>query len=287
MLNINAPAKLNLYLKVLSKRSDGYHEIKTLFERIDLCDTITVKLTDKNHVIRCNDPRVPTDKQGLIGRTVARFVEAAGYGSYFDINISKKIPVAAGLGGGSSDAAAVLKGLNEITEKPLKKEKLIEIGRELGADLPFFINDYSFAYGKGRGDEIERGETSIEIAHILVNPPFEIHTGDIYSKVSAFSLTNTKGIDKMFNAFLKENDINAIAENICNDLQPIVLQEFSLLQKVFVELKKAGAKGTLLSGSGPAIFGIFDKDVIKKAKKYLKTVFPLKEQWEVYDVYTY
>ncbi|MFH1837347.1 MAG: 4-(cytidine 5'-diphospho)-2-C-methyl-D-erythritol kinase [Candidatus Omnitrophota bacterium] len=286
MLTIDAPAKLNLYLKILSKREDGYHEIKTLFEKIDLCDTVTVDIGLENS-IRCDLPKVPTGKESLIGKCVRRFSETAKIKERFNIGINKKIPIAAGLGGGSSDAAAVLKGLNEITQEPLTIEQLIEIGKELGADIPFFLTEYSFGFGKGKGERIEKGETEVEMAHILLNPPYEVCTADIYSKVSAFNLTNTEGIDRMFNTFLKENDITSIAENICNDLQTIVLQEIPPLEKAFKELIRAGAKGVLLSGSGPTVFGIFEKSGVKRAKEQLEKIFTPKDKWRIFEAHTY
>ncbi|MDP8259356.1 MAG: 4-(cytidine 5'-diphospho)-2-C-methyl-D-erythritol kinase [Candidatus Aadella gelida] len=286
MITINASAKLNLCLKVISKRTDGYHNIETLFERIDLSDTITVGFGDEVDKVQCDNPEIPLGGDRLVGRCIKKFRERAGCKAPFDISIVKRIPVSAGLGGGSSDAAAVLKGLNELTGQLLQTEELIEIGRELGADIPFFITGHSFAFGTGRGDEIEKAEAHMEIAHILINPPFGTCTEDIYRGVSAFSLTNTKGIDKMFNVFLKENDINAIAENIYNDLQPIALQENPSLQKAFDEIKASGAKGVLLSGSGPTVFGIFDKKTVKSAKKRLETIFPQEQGWGVYETYT-
>ncbi|MBU1083794.1 MAG: 4-(cytidine 5'-diphospho)-2-C-methyl-D-erythritol kinase [Candidatus Omnitrophota bacterium] len=287
MLTINAPAKLNLYLKVLSEMTDGYHGIETLFERIDLCDKISIGIKNNSrNIVWCSDKNIPSGPQSLMGKCISLFKKASGCEKFFEIRIEKHIPVSAGLGGGSSDAAAVLKGLNSITNNPLSKKDLITIGKGLGADIPFFLHDHSFAFGRGRGDEIEPASATAKIAHILVNPPFGVSTKHIYDRVKALTLTNTKGVDKMFNVFLEKKDINAMAKNICNDLQPIALKEFPLLEKVFAEIREAGAKGVLLSGSGPTVFGIFDRAKIKKAKIYLEKIFRSRERWGVYETYT-
>jgi 4-diphosphocytidyl-2-C-methyl-D-erythritol kinase len=276
-----APAKINLYLKVLSKRGDGYHEIETLFERISLSDRVTIELAAGPTTIACDDPRVPTGPKSLMGRAVQLFGEKTGKDLRFKISLEKNIPIGAGLGGGSSDAAAVLKGMNELAGFPLEKEALLRLAGALGADVPFFMTDSRFAYGKGRGDIVERVETPMEIWQVLVTPPFEVSTKDVYSKVSAFSLTNHMGVDRIFTAFFGKSNISAIAENLCNDLQAVTLRDFPVLGRVFSALEKEGARGVLLSGSGPTVFGIFEHEKAEKAGEKLRDVFPERENWKV------
>jgi 4-diphosphocytidyl-2-C-methyl-D-erythritol kinase len=277
-----APAKINLYLKVIQQRDDGYHEIETLFERISLFDRISIE-TDQDHTtITCDEPRVPTGEGSLLSRAVEVFRKRLKRDLNFRIVLEKNIPVAAGLGGGSSDTAALLKGLNRISGFPLGKQELLDISRDLGADIPFFIDDCRFAFGKGRGDIIQKVDTSLDIWHVLVTPPFEVSTRDVYGKAPAFNLTSDRGVDRMFTAFLSGNNVNALANNLCNDLQAIVLRDFPVLEEVFLKLRKAGAKGVLLSGSGPTVFGIFDHKRVMNAADSLRLTFPKRGNWRVY-----
>jgi len=282
-----APAKVNLYLKVIRRRDDGYHEIETLFERISLSDSISVETDRDRTTISCNEPHVPTGKESLLGRTCEAFKQRLGEDLHFRIALDKNIPVAAGLGGGSSDASALLRGLNRITGSPLGEEALLSISRDLGADIPFFTGNYRFALGKGRGDIVREVDTKLDIWHVLVTPPFEISTKDIYDKVPAFSLTYNRGVDRMFSAFLGENDIDGLAGNLCNDLQAIVLRDFPILERVLFELEKAGAKGVLLSGSRPTVFGIFERKETAGAAERIRSVFPKEEGWRFHVARTY
>ncbi len=286
-MKITAPAKINLYLNVLCERDDGFHEIETLFERISICDEISVEFAQGTTRITCSDPGIPTGEGSLLDNIVRAFNEKTSKKASFTIDLKKNIPVAAGLGGGSSDAASLLRGLNELSGYPLEDKELMTIGQSLGADIAFFLTDCRFAIGRRRGDVLETLESQLEIGHILVNPPFEVSTKEVYNNISAFTLTKKKGVDRMFTAFLKDRDLGGLAENLHNDLQTLVLRDFPVLEKVFSELKKAGSKGSLLSGSGPTVFGIFEGDKIGEAAEKLKKVFPAPEGWQVLVARTY
>ncbi len=284
---INAPAKINLYLKVLSKRDDGFHQIETLFERVSLFDRISVEPSERSTQITCDNSSVPTDENSLLGKVVRDFMDKTGIKKHFKVSVEKHIPISAGLGGGSSDAAALLKGLNELEGHPLEEDNLTEIGGKIGSDVPFFLSNSSFAYGKERGERITRVDSRLNLHHILINPPFEISTKDVYGRVSAFSLTKSRPVDKMFTSFLNNNNIKGITENLHNDLQHVVLRDFPRLEKVFSELRKAGAEGVLLSGSGPTVFGIFTSGTTAiEAGKELEKIFPEGEGWKVFVVKT-
>lgn len=286
-MELTAPAKINLYLKVLSKRDDGYHDIVTLFERVSLFDRIFLELSDFPTSIHCENPAVPTGEGSLMKRVVSLFCREAGKDIKFNVKLEKNIPISAGLGGGSSDAAALLKGMNELAGNPLGEEALFRISGQLGADVPFFLAESSFAYGRGRGDIIQSVESSLKLCHVLVSPPFEVSTRDVYEGLSAFGLTKDRGVDTMFTAFLDKGNISGLSENLCNDLQAVTLRNFPILEKVFSELKKEGAKGVLLSGSGPTVFGIFDCEEVEKAAESIRGTFPEEENWRVFTARTY
>jgi 4-diphosphocytidyl-2-C-methyl-D-erythritol kinase len=282
-----APAKINLYLKVLSKRDDGYHEIETLFERISIFDELSIEPSKDSTLITCDDPRVPTDEGSLLGRTVKAFKRAIKEELNYKINLKKNIPIAAGLGGGSSDSASLLKGMNELAGFPLTEGELYNIASGLGADIPFFVSGKSFAYGRGRGDIIQGIESPLKMWHVLVAPPLEVPTKDIYKGLSAFSLTNNKGIDRIFTAFLNKADVSGIMENLYNDLQTVTLQDFPTVKDIFSALEKEGAGGVLLSGSGPVVFGIFSHEEAIRAADSLRQTFPDEENWKIFIANTY
>lgn len=288
-MEITAPAKVNLYLRVIRERTDGYHDIETLFERISIFDKINIETAPGGRVeITCDDPSVPVGDGSLMASTVAYFRERAGTDAGLVISLEKNIPVGAGLGGGSSDAAALLTGLNAAAGSLLGKGDLLEIARRLGADVPFFLHDCSFGTGRGRGDEVEDVDIPITIWHVLVNPPFEVSTKDIYNRVSAFGLTNGGAVDRIISAFPESEGVETLAKNLHNDLQAIVLQEFPNLEKVFSELKTRGAAGTLLSGSGPTVFGIFtEEDKAVRAAEELGQTFLATAGWRIYTACTY
>lgn len=285
-MEFTAPAKINLYLKVLSRREDGYDEIETLFERVSLYDRISAELAESGTTISCGDPRVPTGEGSLLRKVINEFNRETGKTFCFKVVVEKNIPLSAGLGGGSSDAAALLKALNGITGSPLDDEALLGIARRLGADVPFFLSEASFAFGKGRGDIINEVRTPLKMWHVVVNPPFEISTQAAYGKLPPFTLTKDKGVDRMFTAFLNEKRVEGIAENLHNDLQQIALRDFPVLKQVLSELKRLGAKGALLSGSGPSVFGIFDQEKAEAAKDTLLEVFPAEKNWKIWAVHT-
>jgi 4-diphosphocytidyl-2-C-methyl-D-erythritol kinase len=282
-----APAKVNLYLEVRRRREDGYHDIETVFERVSIFDEVSIAPACGSTTIKCDDPSIPTGEKSLMARAVSVFKEKSGVREHFSIGLKKNIPVSAGMGGGSSDTATILGGLNRITGSPLSPDTLAAIGGSLGADIPFFLSGSSFAYGTGRGDMVYPLSGRPEIWHVIVNPPFGVPTKDVYGKLSAFSLTKERSVDKIFSAFLRKNDIEGIAGNLRNDLQIIVLQEFPVLKQVFSALTEAGAKGVLLSGSGPTVFGIFDSETAKKAADDLGRVFRQEEGWRIFAVKTY
>jgi 4-diphosphocytidyl-2-C-methyl-D-erythritol kinase len=145
----------------------------------------------------------------------------------------------------------------------------------------------SFGLGTGRGDIVKECGPLPEIWHVLVTPPFEVSTGSVYGKVPPFALTNDMPVDRILSAFLSENDIKSVAENLHNDLQDIVLRDFPILEQVFSGLRKAGAKGMLLSGSGPTVYGIFDRDRTEKAFEMMSDMFPSEKGWKVHIAHTY
>jgi len=287
-MDFTAPAKLNLFLKVLGKRQDGYHDIETIFERISLSDTISVDKATGPTVITCDDAAIPVGESSLTGMAVSRFKKAYPGAGDFRIHIRKRIPVGAGLGGGSSDTATVIKALNAISGSPLGEDVLLRIGSSLGADVPFFLKDIQFGYGTEKGDAVKTIKTELKFSHILINPGIHISTEMIYKRYNiGFGLTNTCQVDKMVSAFLSKGAENELVKNLHNDLQIIVLRDFPVVKKALTILEEAGARGVLMSGSGPTVFGIFDPDAVEGSFDSIKSRINSDKAWKAFLAHTY
>jgi 4-diphosphocytidyl-2-C-methyl-D-erythritol kinase len=255
-IHVRSPAKLNLVLDVLGKRPDGYHELRTIFERIDLSDRMTLTSRNDGSVrIVCADPQVPKDIRNLAFQAAELLQTECGIRKGVTITIDKRIPVAAGLAGGSSNAAAVLLGLNRLWDLKLGQSKLVALGARLGSDVAFFIYGVSFALGEGRGEKIRPILRGPKLWHVLVTPRFKMLTKEVFSRVK-LRLTNKKDNVNILLPLLRKNPAPGIGQALANDLEPAILS----LRPDFVRLKKklldAGACGVCFSGSGPSIFAL-------------------------------
>jgi len=291
-----APAKLNLYLKVLRKRPDGYHDIETLFERIDIFDTITVAPIGNTITIECDNPSVPTGKDSICYRAAELLQERLltlrrekGKGIF--IRIEKKIPIAAGLGGGSSDAASVLKALNRLWGLDLGKKELMNLGSSLGADVPFFLSDASFAIGRGIGDEIKPIRDGKLLWQVVICPNIEILSKDIYaaySKEHSLTLTTGGGVDTILPPVSDICEIAFLKKLLHNDLESVVLSRESIIKDIKDRLAEIGGGNTLVSGSGPSVFGLFSsrKEAVKAMQDCLKE-FSHSNEWHAFVTRTF
>ncbi len=280
-----APAKVNLYLRVLGRHSDGYHDIETVFEKIALFDRIILNpLRNGSVKIFCDSPNVPTGKQSLIRKTVDILRKEKGISKGAEIKVFKKIPIAAGLGGGSSDAASILKGLKRLWGVSLSQRRLAELGKKLGADVPFFLRNYSFASGRGRGDVIKKLGWKKKFWHLIVNPPVKLLSKDVY-----MSLGKTEKIraGTVFPRIFRRK--NGIYPYFSNDLEKAVFQKAPLVHRLKKALIEIGAEYSLVSGSGPSVFSLFEKrkEAIR-AKKLLVKHFPAAKRrgWRFFTVST-
>ena len=187
-----SPAKLNLFLRVIKKRPDGYHTIVTLFERINLCDSIRLTPIPKNSVrIICEHPHVPRGRKNLACQAAELLRQQYHIKTGVEIHIQKNIPVAAGLAGGSSNAATALRGLNQMWGLNLPRRKLMAYGRQLGSDVPFFLQDCSWALGTGRGDLIRPLNVPSKLWHILVIPRVKMYSREVFTRFN-LQLTKTR-----------------------------------------------------------------------------------------------
>ncbi len=283
-LTLKSPAKINLYLDVLHKRPDGYHEIRTLFERIDLCDTLTFHKTKTDSIISltATSNRVPLDKKNLASRAAEVLLKKRGKGPGVHIHLEKRIPVAAGLGGGSSNAATTLLGVNQLFGLGLSRKELTRIGRKLGSDVPFFLLESPFALGKGRGDQVQPVRSSLKITHLIVNNKVMVSTREVYKRLN-FALTRSGPGVKILKHFVETGDRSAVKEGCFNALENPAITYCPDIVQVKDLLKRYGLEG-VLSGSGGSLFAFVKS--LDQAKAVRKAILS-KQDWDVFICRTY
>ena len=264
-MKILSPAKINLFLQILGKRPDGYHDLITLMCCIGLYDTVSLTFNVKDITVSCDHPDVPEDETNLAYGAARLFFKKVKKNDGVTIFIKKKIPVAAGLGGGSSNAAAVFLGLNRYYGYPIPTDELISIGLSLGADVPFFIFQKP-AIASGIGEKLEAYQNLKNLKILLVFPGFSISTADVYKKLN-LGLTKC---EKKLKSFLLNKQRFDPRYHLCNDLEAVTASEYPVIKTVKEALLNQGALGALMTGSGSTIFGLFsDSNAASKASHAL------------------
>ena len=249
-LHLESPAKVNLRLEILKRREDGYHELRTILQKISLHDTLHFFLKKEKGVsITTDHPKLPVGKDNLVFRAAQSVLKVSGYKGGIHIEIEKRIPLGAGLGGGSSNAATTLKAMNQLLKSNLSKKELMEMGLEIGADVPFFFLEGA-AIGLGIGEQLKKKELPI-LWYVLIYPNFEVSTRWAYQN---FVLTNQQ-FHFNLHKFLRTPE--GISRILLNHLEEVVSEKYpqiSIMKKI---LLSAGALGSLMTGSGPTVFGLF------------------------------
>lgn len=271
-----APAKINIVLRVLGRRANGYHDLLMLNEKLELCDEIEIqcrsvevsKCLSAEDIIKisCDDKNVPCDKTNLCFKAAEIILnELSADLNTLHIHITKRIPVAAGLGGGSSDAAAVLKGLNELLDLNWPREKLSELGVKLGADVPFFLYDGP-AICEGIGDKITALNKLPNMWILLINPNFPVSTKWVYEefdKIASLQLTQKEQDDRSLTRNFK--GLEDVARVVHNDLELVTVKKYPEIEQIKKLLVKNGAVRSWMSGSGPTVVGMFDSEGARDA----------------------
>jgi len=260
-MRILSPAKINLFLHIVGKRADGYHDLVTLMCCVGLYDTISLDFSAKEISVACTHPSVPQDHTNLACRAAKLFLDQTNRKGGVGITIEKQIPIGAGLGGGSSNAATVMLGLNRFYGQPLSRETLIRLGMAIGADVPFFI-DQKPAIATGVGEILEPYSGLEPYTVVVVFPGFSVSTAEMFK---SFNLGLTKDIEKTKIPRLKNKGFD-IQRHLCNDFEKIAVAKYPEIGAIKNVLLKHGAKGALMSGSGSAVFGLFrDREEAGKA----------------------
>jgi 4-diphosphocytidyl-2-C-methyl-D-erythritol kinase len=254
LLHLRAPAKINWFLSVLGKRDDGYHDIKSLMQCIRLYDDLLFHHADTVEVI--SDVDIPLE-DNLIYKAASLIQRYTSCREGVKIILRKNIPVSAGLGGGSSNAAYTLLGLNMLWDLGLSKRELCTIGLEIGSDVPFFLNGSS-ALVEGRGEKVTPLNISSPMVFLLVKPPVSVSTAWAYKNMK--KLTKTPVDIKLFCQALKKKDFACLSSMLKNDLERVVVKKYPVVSKVKEKLLEKGAFISAMSGSGPTAFGVFESN---------------------------
>ncbi len=261
VLRLRSFAKLNLGLEVLGLRDDGYHELRTLFQTIDLHDDITLRRRESGLGVSCDHPLVPCDGTNLALRAAEELRRHAGLSCGVEITIKKRIPVGGGLGGGSSNAASVLLGLDRLWGLGLPSESLQLLARRLGADVPFFLLGGT-ALGLARGDEVYPLRRQIRAHVLVVDPGISVSTARVFARLDQ-SLTPRGNSNSIFYFVSRELEGRGAFRLLRNDLEAAALDEAPALReqagRIRAALEAAGARLSALSGSGASYFGLFDE----------------------------
>jgi len=251
-MKILSPAKINLFLQVTGKRPDGYHELFSLMCCVSLYDVISLHFGTEKIEIESSHPLLPLDETNLAYQAAAVFLKALNVKEGVKIGIQKTIPIAAGLGGGSSNAASVLSGLNQHYGYPFSPDRLVAFGLTLGADVPFLLFQKP-ALASGVGEKLEAYRQPLPYWVVIINPGFRISTAEVFQNLN---LRLTKCKKKNTKPFLKKTVYNE-SLHLCNDLEAVTVSRFPVIKSVKEQLMQQGAMGALMSGSGPTVFGLF------------------------------
>ena len=275
-MKIKAYGKVNISLDVVGKREDGYHLLSMIMQNIDLYDEIEVEKQECGIILECNKSYVPVDNRNLAYKAAEIFKERYDIVDGVKINIEKNIPVSAGLAGGSTDAAAVLKVMNKLFNVNATEEELMELGLKLGADIPYCIHGGT-ALCEGIGEIITPIKPFRDKIVVLVKPAFGVSTKEVYKNFNLEKVKQHPKTAEIINA-IENDDLNFVASNMKNLLENVTLRKHKILIKIKEEMNACGAINSMMSGSGPTFFAFFD-DMLKaqrcfeKMKKKYSDVF--------------
>ncbi len=287
-IELTAPAKVNLLLEVLNKRKDSYRNILTLFERISLKDRIKISKIPKGIIIKSDRFITHNPKDNIAYKAAELILSHKKVRGGVNINIIKRIPLASGLGGGSSDAASVLKGINILYGLNYKTKDLMHFASQIGSDVPFFILDMPFAIGRLKGDKLKIIGQKASFWHLLIYPGFGISTKEVYESFNASvpkHLTKNPEGAKIRFPFKRSLNFSLAEDMLHNDLEKTVIAKKSVISGIIERLALSLGKKAIVSGSGPSVFCLYKtgKEALRAKKRFLKSV-PVRERkgWQVF-----
>lgn len=277
-LKLKAPAKINLTLEVVRKLPNGYHELRTVMAKIErIFDEISISFyPDRtNIVIKSQAKKIPLDGNNICYKAAEKYFTKIKKRVGLEIVIRKKIPVGAGLGGGSSDGAAVLKILNKFYKNKISSKELEKIAAEVGKDVPFFLASKGAAFLDRMGDRIKKNINLPKLNFVVVNPGIHIATPWAFEEMRKQGNLGNKGLSVKMLRFVQEGNIDKIIAGLHNDFEPVMEKKYPIIKKIKNELTDLGAGSVLMAGSGSTVFGIFKSSrKALEAKKEIKKQYP-------------
>lgn len=265
-LTLKAPAKINLTLNILSKREDGYHDISTLMQNISLCDTLTFFKIKEGIVLKASHSPLPLDRRNLVYQAAQLILEEGKISHGVKIILKKKIPISSGLGGGSSDAASTLLGLNRLYNLNYSLKRIHPLAERLGSDIPFFLYNQT-ALVEGRGEKITPVKIFKDYWVVLITFPLRVSTSWAYQLVK-IDLTRKANLIKIKN-LLKKEDFYKAMNSWRNDFEEKITEKYPQVKYALKLLSKLGAKKSSMTGSGPTVYGIFEQEPTEEEVKKL------------------
>lgn len=272
-MKLLSPAKVNLLLNVKGRRTDGYHDLEMVMAKISLYDEVTLSLKKCDVSLSCDNISVPSGSENIAWKAAKALIEAKKLATGVHIHLNKNIPMGGGLGGGSSNAATVLKGLNSLTGNSASMDELMAIGLSLGADVPFFLFEGA-AQAEGVGERLNLIGDLPELWMILINPGIHVPTATIFSQLN-LGLTKTAKNHKIIRF---NRDISKVVSSLHNDLELVTFKIYPEVEKAKDLLCRYGAAGALMSGSGSTVFGIYsDKSAAELSMVAMQNELATKE----------
>lgn len=270
-IKLKAYGKINLGLDVLGKRDDGYHDLDMVMQSVDVYDNITITKNKTGEItVKSNTSNIPNDESNLAYKAAKLLISEFEIKKGVDIEIEKNIPISGGMAGGSTDCAAVLKGMNKLFKLRLSEKELMDRGVKLGADVPFCIMGKT-ARAEGIGEVLTPIPNKMKGYIVLAKPPISVSTGFVYGRIDEVEVKNKPDTEAMIKA-LKKKDLKGLADSICNVLEEVTIPDYPIVQEIKDKLMANGALNAMMTGSGPTVFGLFDDK-----KKATAAVDSLKE----------
>jgi 4-diphosphocytidyl-2-C-methyl-D-erythritol kinase len=275
-VSINCPAKINLSLDVLGKREDGYHLLKMIMQTVSLFDKVTLSKSLNGIKIICENKNVPCNETNVAYKAARLIIDKYKIEDGVTIEIDKKIPVAAGLAGGSTDAAGVIKGMNELFSLNMSQDEMMEIGLKVGADVPYCIKGGT-ALAEGIGEKLTPLKPFKDVWCVLAKPPISVSTREVYSRLRIDEIPKHPDISRIIE-YINKGDVHSLAQNMVNVLETVTIKEYPIIFEIKNIMIEFHALGSLMSGSGPTVFGLFeDKTTAEKCyhrfQDYLNEVY--------------
>ena len=264
-ITVNAHAKINITLDVTGRRENGYHDVKMIMQMIDIYDRVTVSLKDEGISLKNSVEFLPVDSRNLAYRACELFLKETNIKTGADIYIEKNIPVSAGLAGGSSDAAAVLEALNVLTKANLSTKKLMEIGLNLGADVPYCLFKKT-ALAEGLGEKLTEIAPLKKSIVCLAKPDYNVNTASVYKEYDLKKNTMHPDTEGAIRA-IENNDLKLLGKRMYNVLEEVTGEKYSVIGKIKSIMYDNGSVGAMMSGSGPSVFGFFEDEICARKAK--------------------